>query len=182
VTRLASRLREPRHLPHALVVLLTVGGTPSVYHGDEQAFTGVKEERVGGDDAIRPAFPAGQDEPAPYGWPIYRLHQQLIGLRRRHPWLHTARVRPLHLAGRRITYETSAEGRRLIVALNLAGEPADCPAPGAGGVLAGTAGLARPGGADAVARLQAFGWAVLAPAESAGAAQLRDDDGDTSPD
>ena len=29
---------------------------------------------------------------APDGWPIYRLHQQLIGLRRREPWLTGARI------------------------------------------------------------------------------------------
>ena len=38
--------------------LLTVGGIPSIYYGDEQAFRGVKEERAGGDDGVRPAFPA----------------------------------------------------------------------------------------------------------------------------
>ena len=41
----------------ALAILMTVAGTPSIYYGDEQAFTGIKEERVGGDDAIRPALP-----------------------------------------------------------------------------------------------------------------------------
>ncbi|MFB4273809.1 alpha-amylase family glycosyl hydrolase [Nonomuraea sp. MTCD27] len=58
VTRLASRLDDPRHLGHALAVLFTVGGVPSVYYGDELGLRGVKEEREGGDDAIRPAFPA----------------------------------------------------------------------------------------------------------------------------
>src|SRR5262249_6030213 len=58
VTRIASQLRDQRHLAHALAVLLTVGGSPSIYAGDEQAFRGVKEHRPGGDDAIRPRFPA----------------------------------------------------------------------------------------------------------------------------
>ncbi len=56
VTRIASRLERPDHLAHALVVQLTVGGVPSVYAGDEFAFRGVKEERYGGDDAVRPEF------------------------------------------------------------------------------------------------------------------------------
>src|SRR4051812_40391528 len=92
VTRLASQLDDERHLPHALVVLLTAGGTPCIYSGDEQAFHGVKEERVGGDDAVRPAFPDRPADLAPFGWTTYRLHQDLIGLRRRHPWLSTARI------------------------------------------------------------------------------------------
>ena len=56
VTRIASRLDHPDHLAHALVILLTVGGVPSVYAGDEFGFRGVKEERYGGDDAVRPEF------------------------------------------------------------------------------------------------------------------------------
>ncbi len=38
VTRLASQLTDERHFGHALAVLFTVGGIPSVYYGDEQAF------------------------------------------------------------------------------------------------------------------------------------------------
>ena len=57
VTRLASRLVDPRTIDHALAVLFACGGTPSIYAGDEQAFRGIKENRLGGDDAVRPAFP-----------------------------------------------------------------------------------------------------------------------------
>ena len=39
-------------------MLFCIGGVPSVYYGDEQGFRGLKEDREGGDDAIRPAFPA----------------------------------------------------------------------------------------------------------------------------
>jgi glycosidase len=92
VTRLASALDDSRHIGHALAVLFCVGGVPSVYYGDEQAFRGVKEQREGGDDEIRPAFPASPAELLPDGWPVYRLHQNLIGFRRRHPWLVRART------------------------------------------------------------------------------------------
>jgi cyclomaltodextrinase len=37
VTRLATRLTDERHLGHALALLFTTGGAPSVYYGDEQA-------------------------------------------------------------------------------------------------------------------------------------------------
>src|SRR4051812_24466455 len=158
VTRIASRLDDVRHLPHALAVLFTVGGTPSVYAGDEQGFTGVKEDRVGGDDAVRPPFPPTPDQLAPYGRPVYRLHQELIGLRRRHRWLHRARTTPLHLGNLQLSYASAADGQRLVVALNLADEPADLPAPGAGTLLAG-AGEVRPGRS---VRLPGHGWAVLA--------------------
>jgi cyclomaltodextrinase / maltogenic alpha-amylase / neopullulanase len=156
VTRIASRLTDPRHLPHALAVLFTVGGTPSVYAGDEQAFTGVKEDRAGGDDAVRPPFPDSPDELAPFGRPTFRLHQELIGLRRRHRWLHRARTTPLHRDNRQLSYAVSAQGGRLVVALNLADTSVRLPAPGAGAVLAGTGTVHG----DAV-ELGAHGWAVL---------------------
>ena len=129
VTRLASRLRDVRHLAHALVVLFTVGGTPCIWSGDEQAFRGVKEERPGGDDEIRPAFPAGPRELAPYGWPVHRLHQELIALRRRNPWLSTARVEMIDVRNETLVYRVHRPGepRGLLVLLNLGEEPLRLP-------------------------------------------------------
>ncbi|WP_306204385.1 alpha-amylase family glycosyl hydrolase [Actinoplanes sp. RD1] len=156
VTRLATRLSDERHLAHALAVLCTVGGTPSVYYGDEQAFRGLKEDRAGGDDAVRPAFPAAPGDLAPYGWPAYRLHQDLIGLRRRHPWLHTARVRPIELRNEHLVYETTGDGERLVVALNVAAGPAKVVVPGVRRVLAGTGTLA-----GTAITLPPHGWAII---------------------
>ncbi|MGY2067893.1 alpha-amylase family glycosyl hydrolase [Blastococcus sp. SYSU DS0619] len=161
VTRIASRLRDDRHLPHALVVLLTTGGTPAVYAGDEHAFRGVKEDRAGGDDAVRPSFPASPEELSPVGLPVLHLHQELIGLRRRHRWLHTAGTATLHLANEQVVYESRADGGRLVVALSVADGPAELPAPGAGGVLAGDAEVVAGGTSGARVRLPAHGWAVL---------------------
>jgi cyclomaltodextrinase len=92
VTRLASVLTDGRHFSHAIAVLCCLGGVPSVYYGDEQGLRGLKEDRAGGDDAIRPAFPPAPGDLPPGGWPRYRLHQRLIGFRRRHPWLVRART------------------------------------------------------------------------------------------
>jgi len=161
VTRIASRLDDVRHLPHALAVLFTVGGTPSVYAGDEQAFTGVKEDRAGGDDAVRPPFPDSPDELAPYGRPTHRLHQDLIGLRRRHRWLHTARTTPLHRDNRQLSYAVAGAGERLVVALNLADGEVTVPAAGAREVLAGEGSVRQPGTDRAAVLLPPHGWAVL---------------------
>ena len=124
VTRIASRLSDVRDLGAALAVLFTVGGVPSVYAGDEQAFRGVKEDRAGGDDAIRPEFPESPASLAPEGWPVYRLHQRLIGFRRRHPWLVRARTEALHLTNRAAALcSASAESdTRVITLLNLGEE------------------------------------------------------------
>lgn len=162
VTRLASQLIDERHIAHALMILLTIGGSPAIYAGDEQAFRGIKENRAGGDDAIRPAFPATPEELAPFGWPTYRLHQQLIGLRRRHHWLSMARSRKIHLTNRQMTLALEADGKCLLVALNLDDRETALPAPSACDVLAGAAEVTRTrsDGSRSV-RLAGHGWAVL---------------------
>ncbi|MCA2214391.1 alpha-amylase family glycosyl hydrolase [Jidongwangia harbinensis] len=161
VTRLASRLTDERDIPLALAVLLTVGGTPSVYAGDEHGYRGVKEDREHGDDAVRPQFPARPDDLAPYGWPTYRLHQDLIGLRRRHAWLHAARTRRVHLTNEQFAYQVSDGDHRLLVCLNVGTEPAEIPAPHATSVLNGEAELTHPGSGDTVVRLAPHAFAVL---------------------
>jgi glycosidase len=119
VTRIASRLDDQRHVPHALVILMTVGGVPSIYAGDEYGFRGIKEERFGGDDAVRPEFPAA---PSPLGereTEQFRLHQFLIGLRRRHPWLNRATTTAALLTNRQYVYVSRHGDDALLVALNL---------------------------------------------------------------
>lgn len=158
VTRLATRLTDERHLAHALAVLFTVAGTPSVYYGDEQAFRGLKEERAGGDDAIRPAYPDTPAGLAPYGWPVYRLHQRLIGLRRRNPWLARARTRPVHLANTAAALESAAGDRRLLTLLNLGDEPVTLPLDPTGlSVLE----CDTPGDARATTTVPPHGWSIL---------------------
>ncbi|MDI3242731.1 alpha-amylase family glycosyl hydrolase [Arthrobacter sp. AL08] len=159
VTRLASRLTDPEQLPLALAVLLTVGGTPSIYYGDEQAFRGVKEDRAGGDDAVRPAFPGTPAELAGLGWPVYHLHQELISLRRRHAWLHSARTRVLTISNEHLVYEASGDGGSLTVALNLSGAPVEVSVPAsAAALLAGRGGKHPDRGS---LTLDGYGWAVL---------------------
>jgi cyclomaltodextrinase / maltogenic alpha-amylase / neopullulanase len=161
VTRIASQLRDERHLAHAVVILMTCAGLPSIYAGDEQAFRGIKEQRAGGDDAIRPAFPATPADLAPFGWPIYRLHQELIGLRRRHPWLHRARSGVVELRNTDIVFEVSHGENRLWVALNLADIPIARLISAVAVRLAGNIAINRKGATTEVA-LPAWGWGILA--------------------
>jgi cyclomaltodextrinase / maltogenic alpha-amylase / neopullulanase len=160
VTRLASRLADERHFGHALAVLFTVGGIPSVYYGDEQAFRGVKEDRAGGDDEIRPAFPASPAELPPAGWPAYRLHQRLIGFRRRHPWLVRARTTAEHLANQAVAFRAAADGASVILLLNVGDEPYRFPVATDGLAVAETPD-GRPRRGDP-ALVPAHSWAVLA--------------------
>ncbi len=131
VTRIASQVDDERHHPHALVLLFLLGGTPSVYYGDEVGLRAVKEERFGGDDAIRPAYPEtvselvdhlGDEQAA-----TLALHQQLIGLRRRHPWLHRAHSNTVSVANASLVLEVAADGGRLLVAVNLSDDELALP-------------------------------------------------------
>ncbi len=163
VTRIASRLDNTRHLEHALVILLTTGGTPSVYAGDESGYRGVKEERFGGDDAVRPEFTSPLTGADARGHEVFRLHQYLIGLRRRHPWLHTARTSPVRLTNTQYVYATRTGADVLLVALNIDDAPLSLSLPelgfGAGQIVAGA-----PGQSVVVqTEIAPHGWLIIAP-------------------
>jgi len=127
-TRIASQLSDPRHLEHAIALLALLPGIPAVYSGDEQAFTGVKTESYFGDDAVRPQFPQHPYDLLPFGRNTYDLHQRLLGLRRRHRWLHAATVTTRELENEFVVVElTGREGERLDLVLNLHDEPRPLP-------------------------------------------------------
>ena len=165
VTRIASMLENPDHVEQALVILLTTGGTPSVYAGDEAAYSGVKEERFGGDDAVRPEFGSPHEGVGEHGQQIFLAHQHLIGLRRRHPWLHTARTAALHVTNHGYVYLTRNGDNALVVALNVCSEAMSICLPDLGfaaaEVVAGSGAPPLEVVADAV--VPADGWLVLAP-------------------
>ena len=119
VTRIASRIGDAK-AALAVTVLLTVGGVPAIYYGDEQAFRGIKTDRPSGDDEVRPALPPGPEALSPLGGWLYRWHQELIGLRRRHPWLVGARTERIALENRLMEYDAvGTGGRRIRVRLRL---------------------------------------------------------------
>ena len=162
VTRLASRLEDPRPDRTCARPAVLLGGDPSIYAGDEQGFRGVKEDRLGGDDAVRPEFPERPeacpgrraDLPPPSG---------TARMRRRHAWLHRAKTRVAHLTNETFAFETFDGDRRLMVALNV-GKAAALPAPGMRAILFGrdaTLGAAK-------VRLGEAGWAILTPETRSG--------------
>jgi cyclomaltodextrinase len=165
VTRIASRLNNPAHVAHAVVLLLTIGGVPSIYAGDEFARQGVKEERFGGDDAVRPEFttpPVQLDGDAAQ---MFRLYQYLVGLRRRHPWLHSATTTTLQLTNTQYVYQTRHGDNTLLVALNIDDEPLRLTLAdvgfGAARIVAGAG--APPEDIVSEPVVGAHGWLILEP-------------------
>lgn len=107
VTRIATAVGAPGAIL-ALTVLVTVGGIPSIYYGDEQGYTGTKREQFGGDDEVRPPMPGHPEELSLLGQEVFRAHQDLLGLRRRHPWLTTARTRQIGLTNESYVYRSES--------------------------------------------------------------------------
>ncbi|RAZ31323.1 alpha-amylase family glycosyl hydrolase [Microbacterium sp. SMR1] len=162
VTRIASAI-GPDLVPHALAVLFTVAGVPSVYAGDEYGYEAVKEERLGGDDAVRPEFPDAP--PAPDSLPesaqhILRTHQQLIAVRRQHPWLHRAHTDVIHIDNTAMVLRTATGTDAVVTALNVGDAPVTVPVADATRLLAGSLvdDINRHAGE---ASLPPRGWAVL---------------------
>jgi len=161
VTRIAAAVGSDL-VPHALAVLFTVAGVPSVYAGDEFGFEAVKEERLGGDDAVRPEFadaPPAPESLSASAQRILRTHQQLIALRRQHPWLHRAHTDVIHIDNTAMVLRTATGTDAVVTALNLADAPVTVAVADATRVVAGAADLR-----DGNAILPPLGWAVLTSA------------------
>ncbi len=156
VTRIASQIGDPRHRAHALVLLMTLGGTPAIYYGDERGLTGHKEARAGGDDAIRPAYPNSPTALSDHSGEVYSLHRDLIGFRRQHPWLVQATSSALTLTRTHYTIEVRSGSSCIYVVLNIGEGHCDARVP-AETILAGHA-IQENG----QYRVEGHGWAVLA--------------------
>lgn len=125
VTRIATQLDDPRHVRIATVLLMLLPGIPSIYAGDEQGFTGEKQEHAFGDDAVRPPFPDTPDGLLPFGADLHDHYRAMIALRRQNPWLVDADVTTSAVANTSITIHLSGAGNRMELRLNLGDEPLD---------------------------------------------------------
>ncbi|MCC6495832.1 MAG: alpha-amylase [Propionibacteriaceae bacterium] len=129
VTRIASKLNDPRHVRLAAALLFLLPGIPSIYAGDEQGFTGVKEENHYGDDAVRPPFPAQPSELLPFGEATHADYTELIGIRRRHPWLVEAVATTSEVTNTFIAIRLEGNGQALTLRLNTGDQPVTGVAP-----------------------------------------------------
>ena len=124
-TRIATQLRDPRHLDLAAALLLLLPGVPAIYAGDEQGFTGEKTDGPAGDDAVRPPFPADPSGLAGFGRDTFGSYQHLIHLRRTHPWLSVAALTVRSVTNETIAIDLVGDADRLTLALNLTDAPAE---------------------------------------------------------
>jgi cyclomaltodextrinase len=126
VTRIRSQLSDPAHLGVAVAALLTLPGIPGLYYGDELGWEGVKEQRAGGDDAIRPPLPPADQPLTDEQAAILALHRQLVALRTERPWLTRAVLEVETVENQRLAYTVSTGDHALHVTLTTTPET---PAP-----------------------------------------------------
>lgn len=115
VTRIASMLERPEHLPLAYGLLFGMPGVPAVYYGSEWGLEGKKTP--GSDDTLRPALERPECN-ALTGW-IARLAAARKGSRA----LCHGGYRNVLLTNRQIIFERAAEGERVLVAVNADSAP-----------------------------------------------------------
>jgi cyclomaltodextrinase len=163
VTRIASRLSDERHVALATAVLFSLPGVPSVYYGDERGLRGVKEDRVGGDDAIRPAYPADPSELDPSGDAVYDLHRQLIGVRRRNAWVNEATLLdPDMLTNDVLAIRLATGDQVLALVLNVADTQTQVHLPmAAAEVAAGTGSVEHVGGGSTHVSVAPHSFVIL---------------------
>ena len=157
VTRVASQIRDRRHLSHAVALLGFLPGVPSVYYGDEFGLEAVKEQRPGGDDAVRPELPGDRGQYANPHPEVEATYRQVLGMRRRNSWLVDAVITTADVANDHLVVRAAGRhepDRRLSLVLNLADRP--YAAPDGGELVESSAPLV--GGAIAP-----HSWVVLAP-------------------
>jgi glycosidase len=156
VTRVASQVRDRRHLSHAVALLGFLPGVPSIYYGDEFGLEGVKQDRRGGDDAVRPELPARRGLFENRHPEVEEIYRRVIGLRRRNPWLVDAVITVERVTNGQLVVRSQARTGNdvLALALNLTDAPYEL-SPGARVVVS------EPASGDG--RVAPHGWVVFTP-------------------
>jgi glycosidase len=156
VTRVASQIHDRRHLSHAVALLGFLPGVPSVYYGDEFGLEGVKQDRPGGDDAVRPELPAERGLLENSHPEVEEIYRRVIALRRRNPWLVDGVIEVERVTNEQLVVRSRARtgAEMLALALNLT----DAPYP-----LRAGASVEESEPASADGQVPPHGWVVFTP-------------------
>ena len=115
VTRIASKLNNPEHLPLIYAMLFGMPGVPALYYGSEWGMAG--EKGACSDDDLRPAL----DKPEWTG-----LTDWIAALAKAHRGsdaLCRGSYRNVVLTNRQIIFERKTESQRVLVAINADDQP-----------------------------------------------------------
>ena len=110
VTRIASQLTDPRHLPLAYALLFGMPGVPAVYYGSEWGIEGKKEQ--GSDAGLRP------DISLPKQNELSQWIAKLAVAHKNSDALCYGGYRNIVLTNRQVIFERKSEQERVLVAIN----------------------------------------------------------------
>ncbi|MDY3905266.1 MAG: alpha-amylase family glycosyl hydrolase [Lawsonibacter sp.] len=114
VTRIATQLTDPNHLPLAYAMIFGMPGVPAVYYGSEWGIRGDKRE---GDDALRPALERPE-------WnALTDWIAKLAAARKNSPALCWGSYRNVVLTNKQAIFERKTEEERVLVAVNADSQP-----------------------------------------------------------
>ena len=114
VTRVASILQNPEHLPLLYGVLFGMPGIPCLYYGSEW---GVKGDKSQGDDALRPCF----DGPEWNG--LTDTLAAMVKARRESDALCWGDFHDVVLTNKQAIFQRRTDGERVLVAVNADSQP-----------------------------------------------------------
>lgn len=115
VTRIASILKNPAHLPLVYGVLFGMPGIPCIYYGSEWGEKGVKAPDS--DDALRPSF----DAPLPNE--LTGLIRKLTCIRQDSDALCNGSYRNIVIQNHQLIFERRTETERILIAVNASETP-----------------------------------------------------------
>ena len=109
VTRVASILNNPAHLPLIYALAFGMPGIPCVYYGSEWGAKARKEE---GDPALRACFEAPE-------WnELTDFISKLAAIKKNSPALNYGDFRSVLLTNKQCIFERKTDGERILVAIN----------------------------------------------------------------
>lgn len=112
VSRIASMLKEKRHLPVAFAIAYLMPGFPCVYYGSEWGAEGEKKD---GDPALRPYFEAPKwNELTSWIQTLNRIRQESEAVR-------TGSYANLMITNKQLVFERRTAKERVVAAMNLDG-------------------------------------------------------------
>nr|WP_122012600.1 alpha-amylase family glycosyl hydrolase [Maliibacterium massiliense] len=115
VSRIASVLKNPQHLPLIYALMIGMPGIPCIYYGSEWGVKG--EKRPGSDENLRPSFDAPmQNELTDFIAKCARARAGSAALR-------YGDYESLVLTNKQLVFARNTQGARVIVAINADAEP-----------------------------------------------------------
>lgn len=115
VSRIASQLTNPKHLPLIYALLFGMPGIPCIYYGSEWGAEGAKQQ--GSDDNLRPSFAAPE-------WnELTDWIAKLITAHKESDALINGAFRSVVLTNRQAIFERKTDTERILVAVNADDQP-----------------------------------------------------------